>query len=75
MNKKMSDLCSDRKNSPFVKSANSVVDLYEQYVHDLGDVLINMQSPVDANFKDFVKGPRIHLIKVFTTKLLSVIYL
>ena len=32
--------CSDLKNPSFVKSpANSVVDLYEQHVHDLGDVL------------------------------------
>ena len=36
----MSDLHSDLKNIPFVKSpANSVDDLYEQYVHDLGNVL------------------------------------
>ena len=36
----MSDLCSDLKNISFVKSpANDVVDLYEKYVYDLGDVL------------------------------------
>ena len=36
----MSDLLSDLQNSSYVKSpANAVVDLYEQYVHGLGDVL------------------------------------
>ena len=36
----MSDFCSDLKNTSFVKSpADAVVDLYEQYVHDLGCVL------------------------------------
>ena len=36
----MSDFCSDRKNASFVKSpVDAVVDLYEQYVHDLGNVL------------------------------------
>ena len=32
----MSDFSSDLKNTSFVKSpANAVVDVYEQYVHDL----------------------------------------
>ena len=36
----MSDFRSDIKNTSFVKSpADAVVDLYEQYVHDLGYVL------------------------------------
>ena len=36
----MSDFCSDLKNTSFVKSpADAVVDLYEQYVYDLGNVL------------------------------------
>ena len=36
----MSDFRSDLKNTSFVKSpVDAVVDLYEQYVHDLGDVL------------------------------------
>ena len=36
----MSDFRSDLKNTSFVKSpADVVVDLYEQYVHDLGNVL------------------------------------
>ena len=35
----MSDFCSDLKDTSFIKSpANAVVDLYEQYVHDLVDV-------------------------------------
>ena len=36
----MSDFRSDLKNTSFVKSpADAVVDLYDQYVHDLSDVL------------------------------------
>ena len=36
----MSDFCSDLKNASFVKSpADAVVDLYEQYVRDLGNGL------------------------------------
>ena len=36
----MSDFHSDLKNTSFVKSpTDSVVDLYDQYVHDLADVL------------------------------------
>ena len=36
----MSDFCSDLKNTSFVKSpADAVVDFYEQYAHDLGNVL------------------------------------
>ena len=36
----MSDFSSDLKNTSFVKSpADTVVDLYEQYVHDLGNIL------------------------------------
>ena len=36
----MSDFRSDLKNTSFVKSlADAVVDLYEQYVCDLGNVL------------------------------------
>ena len=35
----MSDFRSDIKNASFVKSpADALVDLYEQYVHDLGNV-------------------------------------
>ena len=35
----MSDFCSDLKNTSFVKcSVDAVVDLYEQYVHDLGNI-------------------------------------
>ena len=35
----MSDFRSDLKNASFVKSpADAIVDLYEQYVHDLGNV-------------------------------------
>ena len=32
----MSDFCTDLKNTSF---PDAVVDLYEQYVHDLGNVL------------------------------------
>ena len=36
----MSDFRSDLKNTSFVKSpADAVVDLYEEYAHDLGNVL------------------------------------
>ena len=36
----MSDFRSNLKNTCFIKSpANAVVELHEQYVHDLGDVL------------------------------------
>ena len=36
----ISDLRSDLKNTSFIKSpANAVVYLYEQYVHNFGDVL------------------------------------
>ena len=36
----MSDFCSGLKNTSFVKSpVDAVVDLYDQYVHDLGNVL------------------------------------
>ena len=36
----MSDLCSDLKNTSCIESPdNTVVDIYEQYVCDLGDVL------------------------------------
>ena len=36
----MPDFRSDLKNTSFVKSpADAVVDLYEQYAHDLGNVL------------------------------------
>ena len=41
-----SDFCSDLKNTSFVKSpADSIVDLYEQYAHDLGNVL-DKHAPV-----------------------------
>ena len=36
----MSNFRFDLKNTSFVKSpANAIVDLYEQYVHDLGNIL------------------------------------
>ena len=36
----MSDFCSDFRNTRFVMSpAVAAVDLYEQYVHDLGNLL------------------------------------
>ena len=36
----MSDFRTDLTNTSFIKSpADAVVDLYEQYVHDLGNVL------------------------------------
>ena len=36
----MSDFRSDLKNTSFVKSpADAVVDLYEQYVHYMGNVI------------------------------------
>ena len=48
---KMSNFCSDLKNTSFVKSpANAVVDLYEQYVHDLGDVL-DKHAPLISRLK------------------------
>ena len=43
----MSDFCSDLKNAFFVKSlANTVVDLYEQNTHNLGNVLDKHAPPV-----------------------------
>ena len=42
----MSDFRSNLKNTSFVKSpVNAVVDLYDQYVHDLGNVL-DMHAPL-----------------------------
>ena len=42
----MSDFCSDLKNTSFVKSpVDAVVDLYDQYVHDLGNV-IDRHAPI-----------------------------
>ena len=42
----MSDLRSDLENTYFVKTpANSVVDLYDQYIHDLCDIL-NKHAPL-----------------------------
>ena len=36
----MSDFRSDLKNTSFIKSpVDAAADLYEQYVHDLGNVL------------------------------------
>ena len=35
----MSDFCSNLKNTSFKSPTDAVVDLYEQYVHDLGNVL------------------------------------
>ena len=36
----MSDICKDLTNTSFIKSpADAVLDLYEQYAHDLGNVL------------------------------------
>ena len=47
----MSNFCSDLKNTSFVKSpANTVVDLYDQYVHDLVDVL-DKQTPLISRLK------------------------
>ena len=46
----MSDFHSDLKNTSFVKSpVDDVVDLYEQYVHDLGNVL-NSHAPLISEF-------------------------
>ena len=48
----MSNFRSDHKNTSFVKSpANAVVDLYEQYVHDLVDVL-NRHAPLISRLKE-----------------------
>ena len=47
----MSDFCSDLKNTSFVKSpTDSVMDLYEQYVHDLADVL-DKHAPLISRLK------------------------
>ena len=47
----MSDFRSDLKNTSFVKSpTDSVVDLYEQYVHDLTDVL-DKHAPLISRLK------------------------
>ena len=47
----MSNLRSDLKNTSFVRSLdNAVVDLYQQYVHDLGDVL-NKHAPMISRLK------------------------
>ena len=47
----MCNFCSDLKNTSFVKSpANAVVDLYEQYVHDLVDVL-DKYAPLISRLK------------------------
>ena len=47
----MSTFRSDLKNTSFVKSpANAVVDLYEQYIHDLVDVL-NRHAPLISRLK------------------------
>ena len=47
----MSNFHSDLKNTSFVKSpANAVVDLYEQYVHDLVDVL-DKHAPLISRLK------------------------
>ena len=46
----MSNFRSDLKNTSFVKSpANAVVDLYEQYVHDMADVLDKHKSDKDKS--------------------------
>ena len=44
---KMSDFRSDLKNTSFVRSpADAVVDLYEQYICDLGNVLDRHAPPI-----------------------------
>ena len=65
----MSDFCSDLKNTSFVKSqADAVVDLYEQYVHDLGNVLdrhapliSRMTNKDSADWKSNLREPGIGL--------------
>ena len=43
-----SDFCSDLKNTSFIKSpTDAIVDLYKQYVHDLGNVLDRHLSYLD----------------------------
>ena len=64
----MSDFCSDVRDTSFVKSpANTVVDLYEQYVHDLADVLdrnvpllsrLAKKESADWLSKNFTKGQK-----------------
>ena len=47
----MSNFLSDLKNTSFVKSpTDSVVDLYEQYIHDLADVL-DKHAPLISRLK------------------------
>ena len=47
----MSNFCSDLKNTSFLKSpTDSVVDLYNQYVHDLADVL-DKHAPLISRVK------------------------
>ena len=47
----MSDFRSDLKNTSFVKSpTDSVMDLYEQYVHDLADIL-DKHAPLISRLK------------------------
>ena len=47
----MSDFYSDLKKNSFIKSpADAVVDLYEQYVHDLGNVL-DRHAPLISRLK------------------------
>ena len=47
----MSNFRSELKNTSFVKSpADSVVDLYDQYVHDLADVL-DKHAPLISRLK------------------------
>ena len=47
----MSNFCSDLTNTSFVKSpTDSVVDLYNQYVHDLADVL-DKHAPLISRLK------------------------
>ena len=47
----MSNFHSDLKNNSFVKSpTDSVVDLYDQYIHDLADVL-NKHAPLISRLK------------------------
>ena len=47
----MANFHSDLKNTSFIKSpANAVVDLYEQYVHDLGNVL-DSHAPLISKLK------------------------
>ena len=82
----MPDFCSDLKNTYFVKStADAVVDFYEQYVHDLGNVLdrhapllsrLTKKDSLGANLRELGVGPKIHLTEVdFFIRLLSSMHL